>query len=85
MTELIDKRLVDEAMDAYLDWREECAAVWAASERWVGASVGDAPMAAAAYRAALDREERASDVYADLMNLVAAASRRSSEPIGAGR
>jgi hypothetical protein len=85
MTELIDKRLVDEAMDAYIDWREECAAVWAAAERWAGASVGDGPLVAAAYGAALDREERASEVYADVMNLVAAASRRSSEPIGAGR
>ena len=29
MNDSIDTRLVDEAVDAYVDWREECLAVWA--------------------------------------------------------
>jgi hypothetical protein len=49
--------LVDEAVDAYVDWREECATVWEAYERWVRADAADAQSALAAYWAALDREE----------------------------
>ena len=28
MNDSIDTRLVDEAVDAYVDWREECLVVW---------------------------------------------------------
>lgn len=57
------RRLVNAAMDAYLDWREECAAVSDAYRRW--ADAGEAGVAPAwwAYEAALDREERASALY----------------------
>jgi hypothetical protein len=57
MNEQVDKQLVDEAMDAYVDWREECAGVWDAYERWARAPKIDAVGAFSAYRAALDREE----------------------------
>jgi hypothetical protein len=67
MSELIDKRLVDEAVDAYVDWREERASVWDAYARWASAPVADRRLAFSAYRAALDREERAAHVYAELM------------------
>ncbi len=53
----IDSRLLDEAVDAYVDWREECAGVWSAYGRWLRATVVDAPLAFSAYRAAVDREE----------------------------
>jgi hypothetical protein len=33
MSELVDKRLVDEAVDSYVDWREERASVWDAYAR----------------------------------------------------
>ena len=33
MNELGDKRLVDEAVDAYADWRDERACVWDAYAR----------------------------------------------------
>jgi hypothetical protein len=59
-------RLIDETVEAYVDWREESAAVWDAYERWDWASAADARLAFAAYCAAVDREERASSVYADL-------------------
>jgi len=67
MNEQVDKQLVDEAMDAYVDWREECAGVWDAYERWTRAPRIDAACAFSAYRAALDREECASHAYADLL------------------
>jgi hypothetical protein len=70
MNELIDKRLVDEAIDAYVDWREESASVWDAYSRWTSAPVPDSRLAFSAYRAAVDREERAAHVYAELMTRV---------------
>jgi hypothetical protein len=59
--------MVDETIDAYVDWREECTHVWDASRRWESAVGADAALAFRAYGAALDREERASEVYADLI------------------
>jgi len=67
MSEPIDKRLVDEAVDAYVDWWEERASVWDAYARWACAPVADRRLAFSAYRSALDREERAAQVYAELM------------------
>jgi hypothetical protein len=67
MNEPVDKPLVDEAIDAYVYWREECAGVWDAYEHWASAPKIDAAGAFSAYRAALDREECASNAYADLL------------------
>jgi hypothetical protein len=67
MTAVTDKRLLDEAVDAYVDWREASAGVWDAYQRWARAAVADTALAFVAYRAAVDREERASDIYADAM------------------
>jgi hypothetical protein len=79
MDDQVDKQVVDEAIEAYVEWRAECAGVWDAYDRWASASVVDAPGAFSAYRAALDREECASHAYADLLAPVAAGKR----PIGA--
>jgi hypothetical protein len=68
------RELADEMVDAYVDWREEGAAVWHAYERWTCAPPAEALFAFAAYEAALDREERAADVYAGLVMQVAAAA-----------
>ena len=65
------QQLVDEAVDAYVEWREESEAVWVAYSRWASAATEDAGRAHAAYRAALDREEAAAKVYASLMEHVA--------------
>jgi hypothetical protein len=62
--EQVNSQLMDEAIHAYLDWLEESAEVWDASERWECAESGDASFAFSAYRAALDREEHASRIYA---------------------
>ena len=62
--EEVHSQLVDEAIHAYVDWQEERAHVWDAYARWEAAENGDASFAFSAYRAALDREEHASRVYA---------------------
>jgi hypothetical protein len=64
------QRLVHAAMDAYLDWRDECATVSDAYRRWADAREVDAEPAWHAYEAALDREEHASVVYAHLIRHV---------------
>ena len=71
MTKQVDEQLVDEAIEAYVDWREECAEVWDAYERWARATKIDAAGAFSAYSAALDREECASHAYADRMARIA--------------
>ena len=58
---------VDKAVSAYSAWRCECAAVRAAYGRWTRAARRDAWSAFAAYRVALEREERAANIYAGLL------------------
>ena len=65
-----DRRIGDAVIDLYVDWREECSTVRTAYERWRVASKDDRPGAFAAYNAALDREERASDIYAALIRKI---------------
>jgi hypothetical protein len=64
------RRLVHAAMDAYLDWGDECTAVSDAYRCWAEAGEADTATAWRAYEVALDREERASVVYADLVEHV---------------
>jgi hypothetical protein len=72
MTKQDDERLADEAAVAYVDWREASASVWDAYDRWVRGPTSDGPCRFSAYRAALDQEECASRLYADLMARIAA-------------
>ena len=65
-----DKRLVDEAVYAYTEWREECVAVWDAYRHWKSAPRADAPLAFEAYTTALDIEELASIVFASAIGRV---------------
>ena len=62
---------MDDALEAYVEWREECTGVWDAYARWVRATAVDAPLAFWAYGAAVDREECASHAYANLMKRIA--------------
>jgi hypothetical protein len=64
------RQLADEAVLAYVAWREESATVWAAYSGWASAGAEDAIGAHAAYRAALDREEAAAHLYAALIGRV---------------
>ena len=59
---------INDVVAAYSAWRRECAAVHAAYGRWARAATSDACFAFAAYRIALDREERAASIYARLLH-----------------
>ena len=61
---------MDDAVIAYVEWREESTEVWNAYGWWASAPPEDVRRAHAAYRAALDREEAAANVYAGLMRRV---------------
>jgi hypothetical protein len=58
---------IDAIIAAYSAWRQECTGVRAAYGRWARAAKSEAWFAFEAYRAALDREERAADIYARLL------------------
>jgi hypothetical protein len=62
--------LLEEAFDAYLQWRDESAEVWDAYTRWKGAPAREARRTFWAYRAALAREEHAARVYGALLRAV---------------
>lgn len=70
MNDSIDTRLVDEAVDAYVDWRGECLVVWDAYGRWTGAPTVDARLAFVAYTAALEIEEQACAVYSSVIRRI---------------
>jgi hypothetical protein len=61
---------VDVLLEDYVSWREECAAVWLAYQRWTEAGRARRDPAYAEYAAALDREELAASVYARQLWLV---------------
>jgi len=62
--------LIDELMDTYVDWREQCMALRNAYERWSNGPTADRKLAFEAFKAALDLEEHASLVYADRLHQV---------------
>jgi hypothetical protein len=63
-------RRVNQAMDAYAGWRDQCSAAERAYRCWVAARGADADAWYAAYCAALDREERAAERYAETLRRV---------------
>jgi len=64
------EQLIDEAFARYLDWLAESEAVKAAYGVWSRAARTDGAVPFAAYRAALDREERAANVYRSVIDQV---------------
>jgi hypothetical protein len=68
-------------MDAYVGWREECRAVDAAYHHWEAARGHRAAVWYAAYSAALDREERAAERYAQLIRRIGSFVAADLEPI----
>ena len=55
---------IDEMLECYISWREECAAVRAAYQQWADSDRRERGLVYAGYLAALDREERAARTYA---------------------
>ncbi len=66
----IRPELIDDLVEMYVEWREECLALRKPWERWSTVPVAERELAFAAYRAALDREEQASVVYADRLTRI---------------
>ena len=62
--------VVDELLECYVAWREECEAVRIAYRLWVDSGPGDGRLAYAAYLGALDQEEHAARAYAYQVGLV---------------
>jgi hypothetical protein len=67
MNKLSHKRVLDKLIDAYVSWREACLQVSDAHSSWVSETGLSATSAFGRYMAALDREERAAEVYAGLV------------------
>jgi hypothetical protein len=64
------QRLVDDMVDAYAQWRQDCKAVQAAYDQWSNATAEDELLAFGAYETALDKEGRSSQEYAELVQRV---------------
>lgn len=56
-------RLVDTFVESYVEWREECNDLRRAYRLWATSGWSDRDLAFGAYRAALDREEKAASVH----------------------
>jgi hypothetical protein len=85
MNKLSHKRVVDKLIDAYVSWREACLQVSDAHSSWVSETGLSATSAFGRYMAALDREERAAEVYAGLVRRagqLVSSRRDSAEPQG---
>jgi len=78
-TSWTERRLIDDAFDAYLEWLGESAEVWHAYQRWNGAPAREAARKFWAYRAALYREEHAARVYGRLVSRLEARAREHAE------
>jgi hypothetical protein len=65
-------RMVETAMDAYFNWREESRAVSQAYSRWADSGETDAESAWHAYQAAHAVEEDASLLYLEMAQRAAA-------------
>jgi hypothetical protein len=61
------RAVVDAAVAAHSQWRQECSAVRSTYRQWARASAMNEPLAFDAYKAALDREEGAATLYARLI------------------
>ena len=69
----VPRRLIDEALERYIDWREACHAVSAAYGQWSRGARGERPLLFAAYTAALDREELAATRYSGVISQISPA------------
>jgi hypothetical protein len=75
--------LVDAYIDSYVEWCEECEDLWGAYHRWAVCGRLDRDLAFRAYRAALDREEKAALVHEFTAERLASRRRLSGSARGA--
>ncbi len=79
------ERLVDKLVEAYVDWRGECARVDDAYRSWASESGPCGRAAFGLYMTALDAEEQAAEVYAGLVrraDKLSWSERPPTEPLG---
>jgi hypothetical protein len=67
----IDSWLIDDMINAYVDWREQCRRVERAYAGWSTARRPDVRLRFAAYLAEIDQEDRAVETYANAVTRVA--------------
>jgi hypothetical protein len=67
-----DKRLVDEAIEAYVAWREACIWLNDAYLAWSRQRGSNAHVTFGGYTAALDHEERTAACYAGVLERISA-------------
>jgi hypothetical protein len=67
---VLGRRAIDELLEGYVSWREECDAVRLAYRRLADSRPSERRLTYAGYLAALDREEHAARVYADHVDRV---------------
>jgi hypothetical protein len=60
----VGRRAIDELLEGYVSWREECQAVALSYGRLIASGCSERRLVYAAYFAALDREEHAARIYA---------------------
>src|SRR3954470_8394126 len=70
MTPLIDRQLVDKAIEAYVTWREACIWVTDAYVAWSRQRGSNADVAFGGYTAALHHEECTAARYARVLDRV---------------
>lgn len=85
MNTLIQKQLVDELIEAYVDWREACARVDDSYRTWASEPGRRRRVEFGLYMAALAAEEQAAEVYAGLVrraNQLFSSEEPRLEPLG---
>ena len=82
MNNLRRERLVDQLVEAYVEWRETCARVSDAYRSWASDTTPGDRIAFGLYVAALDAEEQAAVVYAGLVRRFDRLPRREHPPTG---
>jgi hypothetical protein len=69
-------------LDAYVDWHEACLLVNDGYRNWSSATGPDVTAAFVGYMPALDREERAAEIYARLVRRVGDLATGEHNPAG---
>lgn len=75
--------MLKKVMNAYVSWRRQCVGVRVAYSHWESARETEAVLWFQAYADALDREQRASELYANLIRRAGMAFTGDVEPVAA--
>jgi hypothetical protein len=75
------RKQVEKMLDAYVDWHDACLRVGDAYRNWSCATRPDVTATFAGYMRALDREERAAEVYARLVRRIGDLATGARDPV----